>query len=100
MLERAPVAHLGNDQSGQAVIEYVLMLAIALTAFLVVARGLSVLKVEERLMRPLSQSYAKTYQYGHPEASGYGDEDGPKRHPRAVVPGSDNFRIFINSGAR
>lgn len=89
-----------SNESGQAVIEYVLMLAIALTGFLVVARGLSVLKIEERLMRPLSVTYAKTYRYGHPEASGYEDEEGPKRHPRISIPGTDNFRIFINSGNR
>lgn len=91
------MSKLARDQSGQAVIEYVLLLAITLMFFLMVARGLMALKVEEAFMRPLAQTYAKTYQYGHPKALGYGDDGGPKMHPRVFQPGSDNFRIFINT---
>ncbi len=86
---------LARDESGQAVTEYVLLLAITLVFFLALSRGLALFKVEEKIMRPISQSYARAYRYGHPEALGY-DDGGPKKHPRAIAPGTESFRIFIN----
>jgi hypothetical protein len=84
-----------RDESGQAVVEYVLLLSITFSLFLIVAKGLSVFKVEEKLLRPLSVSYAAAYRYGHPEALGF-EDGGPKKHPRAIAPGTESFRIFIN----
>jgi hypothetical protein len=85
-----------RDQSGQAVLEYVLLLSITFVLFLVVTRGLSRFRVEEKLLSPISKTYAATYRYGHPEAKGY-DDGGPYKHPRALAPGTESFRIFINS---
>lgn len=85
-----------REERGQAVVEYVLLLAVTLVFFLVVTRGMIALKIEERLMRPLSQKYARAYRYGHPDALGY-EDGGPKKHPRAIAPGTESFRIFINT---
>ena len=82
-----------NNESGQAVMEYVLLLVIVTMVFLVVLRGIEGLDLMTKLMRPLQQTFARTYQYGHPEAKGF-DDGGPEKHARAR--GGDNFRLFMS----
>jgi len=82
-----------SDESGQTVIEYILLLSIITAAFVVVSKGLTRAGLTRMLMRPLQENFARAYQYGHPEALGY-DDGGPKKHPRAQ--GENSFRLFIN----
>jgi hypothetical protein len=85
-----------RDQSGQGVVEYVLMLSVAVFAYLLLAKGMKEAGVAEKLMRPITQDFAAAYRYGHPKAKG--PEDGaPEFHPRDTS-GGTNFRIFINPG--
>ena len=84
-----------KNESGQAIIEYVLLLAIIATAFLVASRGLGKLGIADKLTRPVKQDFAAAYRYGHPKAKG-SDEGGFELHPRAIAGGGNNFRIFIN----
>jgi hypothetical protein len=68
-----------GDESGQAVVEYVLLLGIVVSIFLVVMRGLGRMGVAEKLMGPLNGSFAATYRFGHPQGVDY---PAPK-HPRS-----------------
>jgi hypothetical protein len=81
------------DQSGQAITEYVLILFIIVLAYFMISKGLAKFGIGRMLMRPINDSYAHAYRYGHPQAKGL-DDGGPYRHPRAK--GSKSFRIFIN----
>lgn len=87
--------HDVRDESGQAMMEYILLLAIVVSFYVIVAKGLTEMGISEKLMRPLTESFASAYQYGHPKAKGY-DDGGPEYHPRAVE-GGTNFRIFIRT---
>ena len=84
-----------NGESGQAVLEYILLMTVVVSAYLIVARGIARAGVAEKLMRPLSQNFAYTYKYGHPKARGY-DEGEPQMHVRIYDGSHRNFRIFIN----
>lgn len=84
-----------RDEAGQTTIEYVLLLAIVVGLFSIVANGLRKSGVNQMMMRPLKEDFARVYQYGHPKARGY-DDGGPTHHPRAEGGGDNNFRIFIS----
>lgn len=84
-----------DAQSGQSVLEYVLLL--------VVIAGLGGLimaympQTFERLEAPIRKNFKYTYQYGAPDACGFGDTDPPctgtpKNHIRYNTGG--NFRMF------
>jgi hypothetical protein len=84
---------LQSGQSGQAVLEYVLLLVIVASAFIFVSAALGKLNVASLVMKPLTGDFAHAYRYGHPKALGF-DDGGPKQHPRINVSSGDNFRIF------
>jgi hypothetical protein len=80
-----------RKDSGQAVLEYILLLTLVVSLFGVIASSLGKFDIGGKLLGPLSGDFAHAYRYGHPKALGY-DDGGPKKHPRAN--GGDNFRIF------
>jgi Flp pilus assembly pilin Flp len=80
---------LKRDESGQAVIEYVLLISIIVSAFVLISRGLVNLGFADKLTAPIKGEFARIYQYGHPKAKGH-EDGGPEFHPRA------NGRVFIN----
>jgi hypothetical protein len=82
-----------REESGQATIEYVLVLSVVIAAYMAVVAMVDRARLAERLMAPIVGSYAKVYKYGHPKAKGF-DEGTPENHPRAVVDG--RVRLFIN----
>lgn len=82
-----------KSEAGQATLEYILLIAVIVMAFLLVANGISKMGIASQLSKPLQQDYARSYQYGHPKAKGF-EDGGPEYHPRAVVDGKT--RIFIN----
>lgn len=82
-----------NVESGQATIEYVLILTIIVSFYIALMNVIDRLKLAERLMGPIVGSYAMTYKYGNPKAKGF-DEGTPENHPRAVIGGK--VRLFIN----
>jgi uncharacterized protein (UPF0333 family) len=83
-----------TDESGQAVVEYLLLLSVIVSAYVGVARYLTTSGFTQKLTTPITGAFAATYRYGDPKAKG--PEDGsPDRHPRAEN-GQDSFRIFIN----
>ncbi len=85
--------------SGQGVLEYVLLMAIVVNLFLILSHGLGKLGLSEKLMKIVTGPYAKAYRYGHPQAAGFEDGESPKMHPRFVSGGGEESagtRIFIN----
>lgn len=85
-----------NDQQGQAITEYLLLLSIVAGFFFLLSKGIVDSGLMAKLLKPLKTDYAMAYKYGHPKAKGY-DEGGPKNHPRADPEGNgdnNNFRIF------
>ncbi len=86
-----------RGEDGQAFLEYVLMLAVVVSCYLILANGLLKLKLGDRIAKPITQDFAYTYRYGNPKTRGY-DDGGPLNHVRAIRDGADtqNFRLFIN----
>ena len=82
---------------GQAVTEYVLLLAVIVSVALVVGRWLRGAGIQEKLLGMMNQTVVHAYQSGHPKAIGPFNEGGPVHHPRAI--GDGNFRIFMNPRA-
>ncbi|RYZ73311.1 MAG: hypothetical protein EOP09_02080 [Proteobacteria bacterium] len=82
-----------RSQSGQATLEYVLVLFLVVIIFSLVGKVMQGTRIVERMMGPLKQSYGAIYKYGHVKAKGP-DEGGTAYHPQALygTPG----RIFIN----
>lgn len=84
-----------RHRSGQATVEYILLLTTVALIYSVVIQGFKKFGFTERMSKQLSGPFARAYQYGHPEARGF-DDGGPKNHPRAVTGGENNFRMFLN----
>ena len=82
-----------HNEQGQAITEYILLLAIIIMAYAMFARMLSSSGLANRLSHSMTGPFASAYKYGLPTAKGW-DEGGPVLHPRAV--GGNNFRIFFN----
>lgn len=86
---------LVKNEEGQAITEYILLLAIIVGFVFVVFRGLDQMGFARKLTRPIHEEFARAYQYGHPRALGP-DDGGPRHHPRFLSGDDTNFRIFIN----
>lgn len=87
-----------RDESGQAFVEYILLLSILAGIFLAVNKGLGDADLMAKMTSPIKSEFAAAYRYGHTKAKGY-EDGGPKFHPRARS-GESSFRIFINSRAQ
>lgn len=85
---------LVQDEQGQAVTEYVIVLTVVVGAYLMVFGWINRYGLADKLTAPIKNQYARAYQYGSPTALGFDDPGGPSRHPRILQDG--NFRIFIN----
>jgi len=87
---------LGNS-SGQAIVEYILLLSAIVVCFTIAARGITRSGLEEKLTRPLKGRFAHAYQLGDIKAKDIGEEGGPERH--ALMDSCAGcFRIFLNPG--
>ena len=84
-----------SNQQGQATTEYILLLSVIVSVFLLFAAAFSKFKIGQKLTAPLQTKFAAVYRYGNSKAKGY-DDGGPIFHPRAVGGASSNFRIFLN----
>ncbi len=80
----------GKKENGQALVEYVMViLMVAMAMGFLFQRMPQIFSIlEERI----TKDFKYTYKYGDKDARGFGDEDGPKRHPRYYRP--NNFRLF------
>lgn len=86
-----------NKASGQAVMEYILLLAIIVSIYTLIINGLMGSNAVTALKKPLEKDYKYTYRYGHPKARGQ-EDGGPLFIPQKYEPSgqTQNFRIFIN----
>lgn len=82
-----------RDERGQAITEYLLMIFTILSFYLIVAKFLNSYGLAGKLAAPITQGFARTYQYGKNDVKGF-EDGGPSDHPRIHAGG--NFRIFIN----
>lgn len=76
---------------GQAVTEYILLLAVVVGFFALIVRWVNTSGLALKLASVATGSFKASYRYGHPKAKGF-DDGGPENHPRAGT----NFRIFLN----
>lgn len=83
-----------KQNSGQAVLEYILLLSIVISLYTAMLGLLSKSNVMLALKKPLEKDFKFTYQYGHPKARGQNDGGGPLYIPQHHE--DQNFRIFIN----
>lgn len=83
-----------KGQEGQATTEYILLLAVIVSFFMVAANWISKSGLSQKLTALVTGPFAAAYRYGHTKAKGF-DDGGPKYHPRAYG-GENNFRIFLN----
>ncbi len=83
------------NHSGQALLEYVILLAIVVALFTTFSKKLSESPAFANLQRPFTEEFARTYRYGHPEARGQ-EDGGPLYLPQYNENEGNNFRIFIN----
>lgn len=89
--------HTIINNHGQAITEYVLLLAIILTIFTNIMNVIMETDAIGALKKPLETDFKYTYQYGHPKVRGQ-ENGGPKNVPLKFEPNDQhqNFRIFIN----
>ena len=85
-----------NSQSGQATTEYILLIAVVVTIFMLVTSGLSRIGAAQMLTTPITGPFAAAYQYGRVDAKGWDNGGSPENHPRADG-GTGNFRLFLGS---
>jgi Flp pilus assembly pilin Flp len=91
------MASLRQNESGQALTEYVLLVSLIILGYLVVIRGLQATGVADRLLDPIRNRFAATYRFGNPQAKA--PEDGGFKHPRFSSDGR-SIRLFINPETR
>lgn len=81
--------------SGQALLEYVILLGIVVSLFVTLSKKLAETNALSQLQKPLKEEFARTYRYGHPKARGQ-EDGGPVNLPQYDDLDGANFRIFIN----
>lgn len=86
-----------QNEEGQTTLEYVLVLAIVVMAYVGVVQWFTGFNLFQKIYKPIHEDFKYAYQYGHPEARGYEDDQGPKMHPRITE--DENFRIFLYPGS-
>jgi hypothetical protein len=84
---------IAKDESGQAVTEYILLLAAIVGFYVILANFINSYGLGSKLMVPITGNFAHAYQYGKVNALGF-EDGGPSNHPR--IHSAGNFRIFIN----
>ena len=88
---------LARNQSGQATIEYILLLSVIVSFFVTISAWVTKFGLAQKMAKPITKDFASTYQIGAPDGAGF-DSDSPKDHPR--IQDCDNcFRIYLNPKA-
>ncbi|MGK5082903.1 hypothetical protein WDW37_06330 [Bdellovibrionota bacterium FG-1] len=88
------MALINSDESGQAVIEYILLLSVVVMIYVALVGWMNRFGFMDKMTKPITTDFARAYQYGDPKAQGF-DDGTPKRHPR--IQGCEEcFRVFIN----
>jgi hypothetical protein len=84
-----------NADRGQAVTEYILLLAMIALLYIGVIKGLNRTNILGKMSESLlKKPFSAAYRYGQKTAKGKND-GGPYLHPR-YIEGEKSFRIFLN----
>jgi hypothetical protein len=82
---------LGNE-SGQSIIEYILLLAIVVGFFYATYNGIKAWGLPDKFFGAYEQTFAAAYQFGDPRTRQRGADY--EYHPRVFSDAQGNFRIF------
>ena len=85
------VINTRRKESGQSLVEYVLLIGIVVSLVFLLMPFLP--RYFERVQSYVGDRYKSSYRYGDPRAKGW-DEGGPTSHVRADVAGGNNLRMF------
>ncbi len=83
---------LVGNESGQSVIEYILLLAIVVGFFYSVFGAIRSWGLPDKFFGAYRETYASAYQFGDPRTRQRGSDY--EYHPRVFSNGQGNFRIF------
>lgn len=84
-----------QNESGQAVFEYIIMLVIIAISFFWIYSQFKKSKLDAGINRLITEQYRAAYQYGHPKAKMEGDDPGSAQyHP--WIRGEKGDRAFLN----
>jgi hypothetical protein len=90
---------ISGNESGQTIVEFVLLMIIVVLGFIFVSKGLTVVGfkkgLEKTVMSPITTDFAMAYKYGHPKAKGP-DEGSLDHHPM----NESEFKLFLNPVAQ
>lgn len=92
-----------SDESGQATVEYVLLMAMVVGIFLALQAFFQQTQLGEKLKTALFDKYSASYRYGHPDARANPDSTGQFQKQARFNNGrndTENFRIFVNPSKR
>jgi hypothetical protein len=70
-----------KNESGQAVTEYLMLVAISVVAFGLLMNAINQIGFMNLITSPMQSAFTRVYAYGHPLANGPGDGDTSK-HPK------------------
>jgi hypothetical protein len=70
-----------KNESGQAVTEYLMLVAISVVAFGILLNAINNIGFMNLILTPIQSSFTRVYAYGHPLANGPGEGDTSK-HPK------------------
>ncbi|MCM0605324.1 MAG: hypothetical protein KA715_04480 [Xanthomonadaceae bacterium] len=94
-----------SQESGQASVEYIVLLAMVVLMFISLQAGLKSFKLGDKIKTVLFEKFSNAYRYGHPSAranvDGTGGYDRQARFSNNPTGNdSQNFRIFVNPSKR
>ncbi|MEO5969470.1 MAG: hypothetical protein ABIQ95_06050 [Bdellovibrionia bacterium] len=93
-LGRCPQLLVVREEGGQATTEYVLLMAVVLSFYLMIAKGIGRIGVAQKLMSPITVQFASAYQYGK-IPSRADSASGDLLRPLS----NSKFRVFLNPKA-
>jgi len=80
-----------DHERGQATTEYILLLAVVLSFYLLIARGIGQIGVAQKLMSPITVEFASAYQYGK-----IPNRRDPAKGDQLRPLNENGFRVFLN----
>lgn len=86
-----------RSQSGQSMVEYILLTSVVVSAIVLLMRLLEDRElVFTTITKPIVSFIKYNYKYGDPNALGWDEARGPRNHVQISKPnGPQNFRLFL-----
>jgi hypothetical protein len=89
---------LRDHESGQAVVEYLVLLTVVVLIFFFANRQLGDLNLGQALVNSMSENFQKAYRYGYPYQNGHPvSRQGRDQDDQTMSPAEEgNRRLFVN----